>query len=86
MDCFTDCGYRRQRVFPVGAEWKRMILTLFSLVLAGVVNYATVLYLTTKIMTGRQQTIPCAPITQNKVVLTVTECMYTDILPYFGMI
>jgi hypothetical protein len=54
-------------VFPVGAEWKRMIRILFSLVPAGVVNYATVLYSTIKIETDRQQTIPCAPITQNKV-------------------
>jgi hypothetical protein len=56
-------------VFPVGAEWKRMIHILCSLVPAGAVNYATVLYLTAMIETDHQQTIPCAPITQNKVGL-----------------
>lgn len=83
---FTGCGYRMLRMDPVSGERKRMIPTLRSLVLAGVVSYATVLYLTVMSVTGPQQTILCAPITQNKVVLGVAQqSMYTDI-PYFIMV
>jgi hypothetical protein len=86
MDYFTGCGYRMLRMDPVSGERKRMIPTLRSLVLAGVVSYATVLYLTVMSVTGPQQTIPCAPVTQNKVVLGVAQqSMYTDI-PYFIMV
>jgi len=60
-------------VGPVSGERKRMIPTLRSLVLAGVVSYATVLCLTIMSVTGPHQTIPYAPITQNKVVLGVTQ-------------
>ena len=58
---------------PVSGERKRMFPTLRSLVLVGVGSYATVLCLTIMSVTGPQQTIPYAPITQNKVVLGVTQ-------------
>jgi len=49
------CGYRMLRVGPVSGERKRMIPTLRSLVLAGVVSYATVLCLTIMSVTGPHQ-------------------------------
>jgi len=75
-------------VGPVSGERKRMIPTLRSLVLAGVVSYATVLCLTIMSVTGPHQTIPYAPITQNKVVLGMTQkhVYWHSILPQFGMI
>jgi peptidoglycan biosynthesis protein MviN/MurJ (putative lipid II flippase) len=76
------------RLGPISGEQKRMILTLHSLVLAGVVSYETVLYLIILSVTGPQQTIPCVPVTQNKVALVMAQkaCIVTLwYLLHFGM-